>query len=225
MAKERTVSGRPTVLFVTRDPVLRESVRAVGQSRFPHLGVIFSDILQEDSPPTEIRIFPTSYLVVFAGKRKTSFEKFVNIPYGPLEDMELAYLCGCADYLVEPWLPEELFLRSAKRLEKTFVEFPWGRVFYTPFALTAGNRVVAISRQEYELLRLLGRNPNTPVPREIMYRCIGRNETGLSPRLVDVHISSLRRKLRLFGPERGFPGKWNPIRSVRGLGYGFWNMM
>ncbi len=73
--------------------------------------------------------------------------------------------------------------------------------------------VVELPRIEFMILDLFLRHPGRVFSRrEIIARCWPSN-VFVDPRTVNVHIATLR---RLLGP--GFHG--NPIRSVRGLGYG-----
>jgi DNA-binding response OmpR family regulator len=68
--------------------------------------------------------------------------------------------------------------------------------------------------QEQSILRLLSANAGEPVSREALYYGIWGRPAAEESRVVDMHIASLRRKLRRLFPESGAC-----IRSVRGVGY------
>lgn len=73
-----------------------------------------------------------------------------------------------------------------------------------------GERVTALTLKEYELLRLFMENPGRVFTREILFDKIwGLDHVG-ETRTVDVHIGTLRTKLRECGEY---------IETVRGVGY------
>jgi DNA-binding response OmpR family regulator len=153
------------------------------------------------------------------GRSSLHFDGGVYIAYGEIDAMELAFLCGCADYLVNPWLPEELFLRCTRRMPRNIIDFSRGRVRITPFALLSETAVIALSSQEYRILKVLADHINTIVPREVLIAGLGK-VVGESPRPVDVHVSKLRKKLRMCFLNRASGTLGNPIRTSRGVGYG-----
>jgi two-component system response regulator VicR len=85
--------------------------------------------------------------------------------------------------------------------------------------------MLPISRQEYKLLKILVRYANNPVSREDLLEVLGYTPGNASSRLVDVHISSLRAKIKACGLGKPSQRRWNPIRAVRGVGYGLWTML
>jgi len=218
---------RSTVLFVSDGAPRTEKIKTMGEMRYPHLSFSFLDELPEDLHSYDVRVFPAKFLgriwresgrgVEGRSLREGAFD----LCYGDVTDMDLAFLCGCVDYLVEPWETEELFCRVSRWTNRCFIDYSWGRVSFTSFAVSSGKVTLAISHEEFLILRALARNPETPVPRDFLYRCIGRFDLKKDSRVVDVHVSSLRRKLRLCGlSHEVLPGSWNPIRSFRSRGYG-----
>ncbi|MFY7865588.1 response regulator transcription factor [Roseateles sp.] len=76
-----------------------------------------------------------------------------------------------------------------------------------------GEESVTLGEKEFELARLLFQNIDRPIARSrIMAHVWGREEDELS-RTLDVHVSWLRRKLKL-----GAGGEWR-LLVVRGYGY------
>ena len=142
------------------------------------------------------------------------------IAHGPAGLMRTAFLAGCADYMSDPWTPEELGLRVQAALDRQRAcwEFPWGpaRMIHGEL-LTPGGRT-ALTHHEAVILRALLRQRGRPVPREALSFLLGgaggpalRREAS---RRVDVHVSSLRRRVRAAAPEAG-----RFIVCVRGQGY------
>jgi DNA-binding response OmpR family regulator len=74
-------------------------------------------------------------------------------------------------------------------------------------------RSLPLTRTEFELLAVLASRPGRVFERETLLREVWRTDWEGSLRLVEVHMSNLRRKLAEAGlrdPE---------IRTVRGVGY------
>ena len=71
-------------------------------------------------------------------------------------------------------------------------------------------RPLALTSIEYDLLEYLAREVGRVVPREELMAVVGRREPSPFDRSVDVHVSHLRRKLRVHARR---------IVTVRGVGY------
>ena len=139
----------------------------------------------------------------------------VVIGYGGLDLLDAAFCSGCDDYLKEPWLPSELYTRLL-RFTGAFRFSPGG----IPMTL-AGCRLcnetssVPLTFHETLVLRTLLKNRGTAVPRTILNYILKGNNTAAG-RSLDMHISSIRKKIRVLAPVRKNPG---PILTVRGIGY------
>jgi DNA-binding response OmpR family regulator len=138
------------------------------------------------------------------------------IAYGNLEFLQGCYTAGCDDYLKEPWSFLELEWRITKLCgepHRSFA-FEWGRFKLQGTEIRSPEENCTLSHPEARILRLLLKAKGDPVSREVLYYALwGRPNRG-SSRVVDVHISNLRKKLlRLFPDSKGC------IRSVRGKGY------
>jgi len=132
---------------------------------------------------------------------------------------------GADDYLPKPFNPRELLARIRAIMRRTTEKSQEkgeakGRLLVEDVVLDAGSRTVwqdareiLLTGAEFDLLAVLLREAGSVVSREELTReALGRR---LSPydRSVDVHISSLRKKLggKAEGSER--------IRTIRGIGY------
>lgn len=136
--------------------------------------------------------------------------------YGNAKFLRRAFLTGCADYLKEPWGFEELecrLLSVANKKAESF-SFSWGKLDLDNRRIACPEGKSILSYQEYKIVQTLIHNRGQVVPREVLYYAIWRKPAGSSSRVVDVHISSLRKKLL-----RLFPASKGCISTVRGIGY------
>jgi len=135
---------------------------------------------------------------------------------GPAGLLRGAFLSGCADYLREPWLPEELELRALavlSRVSRRF-EFTWGGVSFEGKDLRTPAGLVALTHNESRLLRLLLRARGEPVPRAAIACELWGSPARATGRAVDVHAACVRKKVRHVQKEAG-----KFITCVRGKGY------
>lgn len=138
------------------------------------------------------------------------------IAWGPAGLLRAAFLAGCADYLREPWGPEELALRALAALARarTTRDFPWGTAGFQGDTLVLPGGRAALTHHEAMVLRALLRSRGSPVPREALHLLAGGNPRARPGRSVDVQVASIRRKVREVVPAAG-----RFITCVRGQGY------
>ncbi len=139
------------------------------------------------------------------------------IAHGPAGLMRSAFLGGCADYLRDPWTPEELALRAQSAIARAHAcfEFPWGEARLEGHGLCTPGGRAPLSHHEALILRALLRQRGRPVPRAALACLLGSGALrGAGSRRIDVHVSALRRRVRSVVPEAG-----RFIVCVRGQGY------
>lgn len=129
---------------------------------------------------------------------------------------------GADDYVPKPFSPRELVARIRAVLRRVRMEeggrttaLTVGDLELVPGAreVRRGGRRVELTGTEFSILEYLARSAGTVVRKEAIYRdVLGRRAVSYD-RSVDVHISSLRRKL---GP---LPDGGERIKTVRGVGY------
>jgi DNA-binding response OmpR family regulator len=155
-----------------------------------------------------IRTFSEAYIVMLTG-RDDEVDKLIGLSV------------GADDYMTKPFSPRELVARvramlrrprtasngSSVRRVADLVFDPDGR------EVSVGEVPIELTRTEFDLLDALTANPKLVLSRrQLMERIWGPDWFG-DDHVVDVHMSSLRRKI---GDDAGRP---RYIRTVRGVGY------
>jgi hypothetical protein len=138
------------------------------------------------------------------------------IACGPAALMRSSFLLGCADYLREPWLPEELGLRALgvlQRIRRRF-EFSWGSVSLQGTLLQTPAEDIMLTFHESRILRALLMGRGAPVSRQALSYFLWGNSGPAGSRAIDVHVAAIRKKLSAVVPEAG-----RFIRAVRREGY------
>jgi hypothetical protein len=202
--KKRSESAaRFTVLLIGLDPVVVERVRASLRGSPLHFTAAAGEA-------RDLCVAPAGEVEPAVGRGTPV------IGFGPAGLLRSAFLAGCADYLREPWLPEELELRALAVLarERRCFEFPWGTAAFEETGLRTPHGLVALTHHESTLLRLLLRARGEPVPRQAIALTVWGSASRAEGRALDVHVASVRRKVRLVETEAG-----RFITCVRGKGY------
>ncbi len=139
------------------------------------------------------------------------------IAYGASYDMRRAFLAGCFDYLKDPWGAEELVLRLDRLFRVTHRPQAWRGLSLNGCVLSSDKGQEELSYVEAAILKTLLAHRGQVVPRDALFYTIWGRLPGYASRAVDVHISSLRKKvLRLCADN---DTGTSVITSVRRIGY------
>lgn len=140
---------------------------------------------------------------------------------GQVEDRVLGLDSGADDYLTKPFAMEELLARVRALARRYDISSPDGSILHcgeltmnlTEHTLRYGDVTVELTPTEWELMEYLMRNCNQVLSREQILNRVWAYERDVQPKMVDIYISYLRRKLQVR------PDSRDPIETVRGLGY------
>jgi DNA-binding response OmpR family regulator len=130
-------------------------------------------------------------------------------------DIVLGLNAGADDYIAKPFRLGELLARIGALLRRTAPpdddEVVVGDLQLDPSSRRArrGGVEMELRPREFDLLLLLARNAGRVVPRERILAELWRDHWGGATKTLDMHISTLRRRL-------GEPGL---ITTFRGVGY------
>lgn len=125
--------------------------------------------------------------------------------------------CGADDYVAKPFGTMELIARVKALLRRTETvrdekEYRIGKLYLCPekHVIRTGEEDVALTLKEFELLCFLARNKGKALTRDEILKAIWGYEFDGENRTVDVHIRTLRAKLKDCG---------GLVETVRGIGY------
>ena len=125
---------------------------------------------------------------------------------------------GADDYLVKPFVVDELLARCRALMRRTAVSSPdilrIADLEVNPQSRTVfrNGRAITLTKTEFDLLELLMRHPGVVVTRDQIYEEIWGYNFETSSKSLDVYVGYLRRKTE----ENGEP---RLVHTVRGVGY------
>lgn len=131
-------------------------------------------------------------------------------------DLLTGFSLGADDYIRKPFSIVELKARVKVVLGRSITAEPSSLISIGPVTLDQArmevklnNRVIDLTRKEYQILKILIDNRDRFVTRETILESVW-SDTYVSERTVDVHVARLRKRLGDFGSN---------IKSKSGFGY------
>jgi DNA-binding response OmpR family regulator len=136
-------------------------------------------------------------------------------------DIVKALGAGADDYIIKPVQPAVLMARLAAvarrsypDIDKLAVETFHNYTFDNRTrCVTIGDEVIELAAKEFALALLMMRNSHRPLSRGYLLENIWGHDGGIETRTLDVHISQIRKRLRL-RPENGLR-----LSSIYSFGY------
>ncbi|MGY1608650.1 response regulator [Geodermatophilus sp. SYSU D00700] len=140
-------------------------------------------------------------------------------------DLLVGLAVGADGYMAKPFSPRELVARVQAMLRRpravpaappaadAVVRLADLEVDEDSREVRVDGAVVDLTRTEFDLLAALAARPGRVLQRETLLREVWRTDWAGSLRLVEAHMSNLRRKLQAAGLSAA------EIRTVRGVGY------
>jgi DNA-binding response OmpR family regulator len=139
-----------------------------------------------------------------------------------VSDKVLLLELGADDYVTKPFSPRELLARVRAAMRRTnksnpgkYFHFADVTVDFARMELTRGGQPVALTAQEFKILKFFAQNPERVIPRAELLSQVWGYDCYPTTRTVDSHIWKLRQKLE--------PDPENPVhfRTVHAAGYKF----
>ncbi|MBN2050561.1 MAG: response regulator transcription factor [Spirochaetales bacterium] len=168
-----------------------------------------------DHPETDSYIVPPDIFLNSETMERLTRRSIV-IGYGSPGFLDAAFSSGCDDYLKEPWAYSELYTRVMRFNNRFTFQTGSSTITLQGLRLYAQGTHLPLTPHETQILKILLKHRGTPVPRNAfryLATCGGEKSRSL-----DMHISSLRKKIaRLTEVKK----EAIPIITLRGWGYLF----
>lgn len=135
-----------------------------------------------------------------------------------LEDKVEGLESGADDYMTKPFSFKELITRVRAILRRYNKEEETEEISVKDLTISTKdykvrykNKLIELTPKEFELLKILAKNPNKAIRREVLLNKIWGVGSDYESNIVDVYIKNLRNKLEDKPPKL--------IQTIRGKGY------
>ncbi len=164
---------------------------------------------------------PDGYAVCNEIRKTSTVPIIVLTSRGEEVDEAMCLAAGADDFITKPVSPRILALRVKAQLrhkvqqpdsEEKLLKSGVLELNLESHEFSVNGAVVALTRTEYDFLKLLMVNPKKVFSRERVVEAIGGSPTFSSDHLLDTHASRLRQKVKLAGGP-------NIVHAIRGVGF------
>jgi len=195
--------------FVSGESAIRKALRSA-----PSLFILEVTLAQGNGLLLCDRIRRTPALclipIIFVSRRRNEADKVAGLE------------AGADDYVGKPFGERELVARVRAILRRCYeltqpALFQFGDVELdsNTVTLTVKGEPVDTTLSEFRLLEYFVRNPGRTFSRDHLLKMIRSNLDDVKPRMVDVYVKKIRRKIEIHEENPKY------LRTVRGLGYCF----
>jgi len=177
--------------------------------KFSEIAPVFFDSLK-DRPVCDLYLLPSRELINIPQDLVLEYPIPI-LAFGPINTIGISLSYGITDFIIYPFVGEELPTRISKHVPNKFVFHDIQFFHFTPDKLFYKNRYEYITYTEYRILKLLVAVSPRPLQRELLLECLP-NIGSATGRSLDMTISKLRKKLKqvlnknddILVAERGF---------------------
>jgi two-component system response regulator MtrA len=136
---------------------------------------------------------------------------------GDTHDVVMGLEAGADDYMVKPFKPQELVARINTRLRRVTKVGTLSIcdlvIDQMEHKVLKGDREIALTRLEFDLLVALAKEPGRVFTREALLNEVWGYQHAADTRLVNVHVQRLRSKIETDADNPEY------VLTVRGIGY------
>lgn len=139
---------------------------------------------------------------------------------GEESDIMIGLKLGADDYVTKPFSPKELVARVQAVLRRTktsstvkdYIEIEGLTIDVHRYEVALNGEIIPLTLTEFRVLHQLAGKSGRVFTRDQLLDAVSGIESVVTDRTIDVHIASLRKKLKTFS---------NRIVTIRGIGYKF----
>jgi len=180
-----------SVLFVSKNRQLITKVKN-SLKQFKNIDYSHNYTLESVLNNHEVIIYPSLPFLKNVCNIKNELTEIII--FGKQSLLKYCFQKGCHDYLKIPWDHEELLFRISRNKHKNiYYKKDHTISLGADQILFINGFQVNLTYQEYLIIKILFKFPNSPISKDILYQAINFKDE-INSRVVEVHISNIRKK-------------------------------